>query len=182
MERQKHGFNYENNIINQFKMEKEPNYTSKFDARYNNRAVSIKVAKAHSDIELGDYFRQSMLEEDFYLFVGFWSGEKDNIIEEYTLFIPKEEWTSLFDLSFNEKFRNLLNNITNDYSDDEKWKNSIKSLRKEWSKKTQNLIRPRFKRDHKKQKRIQCAINYRDFIEYFVKKFQIEVLENEGNN
>lgn len=160
MERQKHGFNYENKIINQFKMEKDPNYTSKFDARYNNRAVSIKVAKAYSDIELGDYFRQSMLEEDFYLFVGFWSGKKDNIIEEYILFIPKEEWVSLFDLSFNEKFRNLLDNITNDYSDDEKWKNSIKSLRKDWSKKTQNLIRPRFKRDikNKKEYNVQLTI------------------------
>ena len=29
--------------------------------------------------------------------------------------------------------------------------------------KTSNLVRPRFKRDHKSQKRIQCAINNKDF-------------------
>ena len=57
--------------------------------------------------------------------------------------------------------------------DDALWKQQITLLRKEWSEKTPNLVRPRFKRDHKKQKRVQCAINNKDFYNYFIKRYQI---------
>ena len=75
-------------------------------------------------------------------------------------------------MKINEK--DLLNNITNDVSDDLKWKKEITVLRTEWKNKTTNLIRPRFKRDHKKQKRIQCAINNKDFYNYFIKKYEVK--------
>lgn len=43
-------------------------------------------------------------------------------------------------------------------------------------KNTPNLIRLYFKRDHKKQKRIQCGITYKDFFSYFIPKYEIKEL------
>ena len=113
--------------------------------------------------------------EDFYLFVGFWEQDKNNIIENYCLYIPANIWKTLFNFNLQKDFKNLLANITNQISDDLRWKEEINLLRSKWKQTTPNLIRPRFKRDHKNQKRIQCAINNKDFYNYFVKNFQIEV-------
>ena len=88
----------------------------------NTIPVSIKLEQYGSDIELADYFRNSQIEENFYLIVGFWQGTKDNIIEEYILLINGEEYHKLFDLSFNERFTELLVNISNDKKDDILWK------------------------------------------------------------
>ena len=68
----------------------------------------------------------------------------------------------------------MLNNITNDKKDDEKWRKMMQEQKARWKNETSNYIRPRFKRDHKTQKRIQCAINYKDFYAYFVPKYRIE--------
>lgn len=140
----------------------------------NNIPVSIKLEKYGSDIELADYFRNSRKTEDFYLFVGFWEGQKDNIVEEHILYINGNEWHELFNEEFNQKFQDLLTNITNSYEDDAKWRKNIGILRTEWRNKTLNLIRPRFKRDHGSQKRIQCAINNKDFYNYFIKRYAIQ--------
>ena len=74
----------------------------------------------------------------------------------------------MFPSHFIEDFQSLLDNITNSHDDDEKWKAMTKQARKNWQNETSNLVRPRFKRDHKTQKRIQCAINNGDFYKYFV--------------
>lgn len=94
--------------------------------------------------------------------------------EEYLLFIPHKEWNKLFDNSFESRFKNLLSSISNERKDDVRWKNEIAILKKEWQSHTPNLIRPRFKRDHKKQKRIQCAINNKDFYNYFIPKYEVK--------
>lgn len=172
-ERQIHGFNYEQSIFARFNIQPSETYTSEWDGYLNGIPVSIKLEKYGSDIELADYFRNSQKTSDFYLFVGFWEGQKDNIVEEHILFINGSEWHELFNEEFNQKFRDLLDNITNSYEDDVKWKKNITTLRSEWRNKTDNLIRPRFKRDHGSQKRIQCAINNRDFYNYFIRKYGI---------
>ena len=59
--------------------------------------------------------------------------------------------------------------------DDEKWTEGRKILSAKWEEQTSNLIRPRFKRDHKTQKRMQCAINYTDFYNYFIPKYRKEI-------
>lgn len=51
----------------------------------------------------------------------------------------------------------------------------IKAQKARWQKETNNLIRPRFKRDHKNQKRIQCAINNKDFYKYFIPNYGVEL-------
>ena len=178
-ERQQHGFLYEQDVMRRFNIIPSTEYTSEWDGFLNDIPVSIKVEKFGSDIELADYFRNSKKTTNFYLIVGFWEGEKSNIIEEHTLYINGQEWHELFNDEFTYKFRDLLDNITNSYKDDTKWKNSITALRKEWKDKTNNLIRPRFKRDHKSQKRIQCAINNKDFYTYFIPKYEIILIEEE---
>lgn len=124
---------------------------------------------------MASFTRNASNTDDFYLIVGFWEGTKDNIVAIETLFIPGAEWHSLFNQDIVQECQDLLNSVTNDVSDDEKWKNGRKLLTEKWQTKTENLIRPRFKRDHKTQKRMQCAINNGDFYTYFVPKYRKEL-------
>jgi hypothetical protein len=176
-ERQSGGFKYQAEVISRFGLEKVKGYTAHWDAYYKGIPVSIKHEKKKSDVEMADFFRQSEVEEDFFLVCGFWEGTKDNIVEEYILYIPAKDWTKNFDKSFSPRFKQLLEEITNDKSDDKKWRTQIKSLKKEWESMTSNLIRPRFKRDHKKQKRIQCAINNGDFYTHFIPLYEVKNFE-----
>jgi len=177
MERQNHGFNFEKECFNKYSIIPSQGYTDKWDGYLGEIPVSIKTAKLGSDIEMADFFRQASISEDFYLIVGFWSEEKGKncIIEEHILFINGKEYHSLFSQDYIVKFRELLDTITNDKSDDERWKSKISEYRSEWKKNTPNLIRPRFKRDHKTQKRIQCAINNKDFYSYFISRYAKEM-------
>ena len=68
----------------------------------------------------------------------------------------------------------FLANITNSSIDDEKWKKGISIYKKLWGKETPNLVRLRFKRDHKTQKRMQCAINNKIFYDYFLKHYGVD--------
>ena len=124
---------------------------------------------------MADIFRNMNISSDFYLIVGFWENDKTNIIKEYVLYIDHKDYEELFNFNMIEKFKNLLNNISNDKSDDVKWKSQITYLINVCKYTTPNLIRPRFKRDHKSQKRIQCAINNKDFYNYFLNKYEVKL-------
>lgn len=102
----------------------------------------------------------------------FGKKKKNNIVEEYFLYIDNNIWKTFFDNECLSQYKNLLSLITNSHSDDNKWTEAITKLRKEWKNKTHNYIVPRPKRDHKSQKRIQCAINNKEFYEYFIPTFQ----------
>ena len=167
MERQNHGFIFEDYIINKYNLIKEIKYTGTYDAYTKDGIpVQIKLEKYNSDIEMADIFRNSQVNSDFILIVGFWSENKNNIIEQRTVYFKKEDYLSFFNQELLKEFESFLKGITNDYSDDIKWKKQITLFKEEWQLKTPNFIRPRFKRDHKKQKRIQCAINNKDFHNY----------------
>lgn len=174
MERQLHGFSFEKQIIEKYQLVPTENYTDKWDAYYKNIPVSIKVEKYGSDIELADYRRNAINQESFYLIVGFWEGIPTNIVETQILFINGTDWHKLFPENFTDIFQNCLDSVSNDREDDEKWRALIQDAKKQWQAATKNLIRPRFKRDHKKQKRIQCAINNKDFYKYFVSNYGVE--------
>lgn len=161
-ERQKHGFDYEQSVITKHSMNKATYYTATYDAQWNGNNVSIKCEKYETDIELGDYFRNASTVNDFILYIGFWQDTKNNIVYERIIKINGKKFHQLFYQPINEKLKTLLRTITNNKSDDKKWAMETKLLKKEWEANTNNLIRLRFKRDHKKQKRIQCAINFHD--------------------
>jgi len=179
MERQKHGFSFEDRIRYKYNIIPNTDYTGKWDGWLNNIPVSIKTEQLGSDIEMADFFRNMNNEEDFYLIVGFWDNDKTNIVAEYILYVPANEWALLFNKECGEFFRFMINNITNSHEDDNKWREWMKQGKEQWKLKTPNLIRPRFKRDHKAQKRIQCAINYNDFINYFVRLYKVVLNGND---
>ena len=180
MERQAHGLSYQEEIIERYNLStidpktgKKLTYTDKWDAFFHSIPVQIKDKKLGGNIELADMFRQSETAEDFLLIVGFWKNEKNNIVKEHILYIKGNEWHSMFNQECLHEYRLLLNTISNDYSDDIKWKNETDKLRDKWKKTTPYLIVPRPKRDHKDQKRLQCAINNAPFYKYFLPKYEV---------
>ena len=179
-ERQIHGFIYENSVIERFNLIKENSYTAIWDAKtHNNIPVSIKYEKLSSDIELADLFRnETERNEDFYIIVGFWETDKNHLVEEHILYIPTNDWKKMFNSALTPSFRKLLSIVSNKKEDDLMWKLGCKLLKEKWIQTTDNLIRPRFKRDHKTQKRIQCAINNKDFYNYFCKKYEVTTIGN----
>lgn len=91
----------------------------------------------------------------------FWEFQKENIVEEYHLKFPIKAWKKLFNHTLDDKIKMVIKEASNDYSYDAVWTQKIKELKDEYG---ENIIKLRPKRDHKKQKRMQCAISYSDFI------------------
>ena len=86
MERQSHGFKYQDKIIKQYQLSdinpytgKKLMYTDKWDAYCGSIPVQIKDKKKNGNIELADMFRQAETMENFLLFIGFWEKDKTNI-------------------------------------------------------------------------------------------------------
>ena len=105
------------------------------------------------------------IDEDWILRVGFWKSEKDNIVEEYTVEVDKDDWQRLLgDVEIFKKAKKEMGYISNDYSDDEKWKKFRLKYKKLWG---DSILQPRFKRDHGNQKRLQVGITYNNLKEHF---------------
>jgi hypothetical protein len=162
MERQIHGLNYEETVISRNpSIKRSQNYTEKWDAveTYNSITypVSIKCIGIKNSIDFGDLFRQTQVDENFILYIGFWEGKEKTIKKEYKLLIKSQNWKSYFgNLDKLDVMKDEMAFITNEYSDDKKWRlfrDKYKVLYGD------SVIKIRFKRDHKKQKRIQCSIN-----------------------
>lgn len=192
--RQQHGFDYEKYIIDKFNLIGSTNYLSKDDAysvdkNGNTYPVQTKCIKFGSPIDMGSFERNRDKTKDFALIIGFWNKgilEKE-LVEEHLLTIDVDWWRELFQApaGFYEEINNFLKHISNDKKDDDKWtegrklyemvwKNSWKDYALDFSEKWGELykerpILPRFKRDHKTQKRIQCAIPNKLFYKYFLK-------------
>lgn len=188
MERQKHGFLYEQNKIREFDILKNGNYTDKWDGnilnindKMYNLPISIKCIQKGGSVDFGDFFRQSDIDEDFILIIGFWEGKKDNIIEEYIIKINIDNWKSYFgNLSIKDNIKSDMNKISNDHKDDDNWKIFMDKYKKEYII-NNNIMSLRFKRDHKKQKRIQCGISYNRFIENVLTDNEILLIKKTTN-
>lgn len=168
--RQFHGFRYEHTIINKYRLIKFPNYNHPYDAKtLTGTPVQIKCAKLGSAIHLGSYLNNKNHQEDFILHIGFWRTQKQNIIKEKTLYINRRSWSGLFTFDQSHHIFTKFRSFTNSPKDDLRFKTFLKTNRALWAKKP---IRLRFKRDHKRQKRLQCAIPYREFENYFLRNFK----------
>lgn len=171
-ERQKHGFDYENYIIEKYNLRKEYSYTDKWDCYgIDDTPIQIKFIKQKSSIDLGDLVRNSKIDNDFILHVGFWNVDKtpENVYKNVTLYVKKDIWKTLFVFDKYKEMKEKMKEITNDIKDDKKSKEYITIYKKLWEK-TNNIISIRFKRDHDKQMRWQCSISYKMFNE-FIKLF-----------
>lgn len=176
MERQKHGFIYQDNFIVKHNLIKDENYTSKYDAYINDKnktPVKIKYIQSGCSIDMSDFFINSEEEKDFILVISFWESEKDNTIYEKSLYINIEKWKLLFsNFSYFQEMKDWIKNkVKNSYEYDSAWKSECNFYKKEWNK-TERKIALRFKRDHKTQRRIQCAINISDWYSFFIREFE----------
>ena len=171
MERQKHGFLYEDKYIQENNLIKEDNYTSEYDAYdVDGNCYQIKTIKKGSGIDLGDIFRNANKKNNFFLVVAFWQGSKSNIVKVEKLYIDKNIWNEILDFDKYDELKEWIQSVSNDYSYDNQWKKERLFWKKEFGNRKINI---RFKRDHKSQKRIQCSINYKVFYSYFVKEFSV---------
>jgi hypothetical protein len=185
--RQSHGFKNEKRIIkenNLIDAEATEGYTSKWDA-YAPRAVivdskivvknvptQIKTIKYGSSVDMGDVFRHANNKEDFILQVDFYIGPKNNleIIESHKIYIDSKKWSKLFEFEHYDYLKKCLKEITNEYSDDDKWTGMIAEMHNRW-KKENRVIHLAPKRDHKRQKRIQCTIPNQKFYKMLLPLF-----------
>lgn len=163
MERQHHGFLFEQKYINENNLIKAVSYTEPFDA-YSVDGVpyQIKTIKSGQSIDLGDYFINSNKTTDFILVIGFWQTDKTNIINVYKIHIDCEKWNELLSFDYKDSLKHWIKNISNERSFDDIWKEEVNKWKLLYGN-NKRLIKLRFKRDHKSQKRIQCAINKADF-------------------
>jgi hypothetical protein len=164
-ERQGHGFKYEDEFIKQYNLQQSDNYTAHFDGQ-GEFPLQVKYMGDGNEVCMGDYRRNATTTTDFILHIAFYKEQnKLPNIEEYTLYIKHEIYTDLFKLNDIINIREELSLISNNKSDDVKFK-----IFRNKYKKSNNIIHVRFKRDHKKQKRIQAAIPYtklQDFVKLF---------------
>lgn len=172
MERQIHGFTYEDFFIKKFSLIKEPQYTERYDAYgKNGTPFKIKSIKKGSSIDLADYFRNAEESKNFFLAVSFWDRIESNIVEEYVITIKSYIWRELLYFKEKERMREWIKTVSNEREYDEQWKDECLFFKNEWNKE-ERKIQLRFKRDHKSQKRIQCAINNNDWY-YYLKNFEV---------
>lgn len=170
-ERQGHGFDYEQAFLAKcLDLEQSAVYTSEYDAVCGDIKLQIKCIKHGCAIELGDYFRNKSKTNDFILVVGFWKDKKDNIIEEHIYRVDHSAFVSNLSYSNDIAMVAEMRLISNLKSDDERWKTFCNHHKDEY-KKNNNKIDIRFKRDHKTQKRIQCAISWENFTNWFPSQF-----------
>lgn len=174
MERQVHGFEYQNVVCERHNLLPDENYTGMWDAYTQDNSIPcmVKTFKYGSELPLSDIFRNVSRNTDFYLMYGIWKGNKLNIIEEKVIFIDITKWKELIDWDHYDNLKNwIMNLVSNDYSYDVIWKSEVKEWKKKWGK--DRLVQLRFKRDHKTQRRIQSGVSHKNidkFLEYVQKK------------
>jgi hypothetical protein len=180
--RQAHGFKNELMVIDRYNLNKATSYTAKWDAIAPRIVVgqrvikdvptSIKTIREGGSVDMGDIFRHAKNGNDFVLHVDFYRGPRSelNIVETYTIYIESGKWRSLFEFGHYDFLRGCLHEITNSYSDDLKWKSMMAEMNKLW-RREERIVHLAPKRDHKKQKRIQCTIPNRKFRELLVPMF-----------
>lgn len=176
MERQWHGFKFQDYVKEKYGVNLSTEYTGKWDGKWCNYPVSIKHIKKGNAVDLADVFRQASISEDFFMFVDFYETETVSESDElYILFIPAKSWNSYFMPldKFEAKFKDVLKSVTNDKKDDNKWKALREECVKYWKQNTTGHITLNGKRDHKTQKRWQCSINQTNFKKEFIPKYRI---------
>jgi hypothetical protein len=183
-ERQQHGLLYEKNVIEFFKLQKTSDYTSPFDAFFVSEQcnlkipVQIKTAKMCCPIEFGDLKRNISKVEDFILIIGFWKNNRYIIEKEAIYLINSKIFTDNCKCENYSQIIEEMKCISNNVSCDTKWGEFCEKYKNMWDRK--NLLQIRFKRDHKTQKRIQCALPYKQSNAFFRKFENININYSEN--
>lgn len=164
-ERNIHGKKYEKLIIERYDLTEAAGYTDSWDAtNKDNTPYLIKTFKKGSEIPLSDIFINSNRDKDFIMVLGIWENNKSNIVEEYIVNVRIDKFKKLFHFDYYDKMKEWIRSVSNDYSYDEIWKKECFEWKTKWGE--DRIVQPRFKRDHKKQKRIQSAVTYKNIKEF----------------
>jgi hypothetical protein len=158
-ERQAHGFAFERRIIGILGLRPADSYCAAWDAFDGDMPVSVKTAREGSEIDLGSLRRNAAIDRDFTLVLGTWDSDPRVITRIRALRISGEWWRACFDAGLLHEAAVVIGMVSNRRSDDGIWSELTGDIRDRWAERTANLVRPRFKRDHKAQKRVQCAIS-----------------------
>lgn len=176
-EQQKFGFDIESMIINKYGLKKNESYTGVYDAlTQSNINVQIKSFKNKTSICLGDLKRNFSKSELFVLIIYNYDTNFNHIKTHFLKVKDYKKYNKLFYFEKYNEFYDQFMLISNSYEDDDKWK----LLRLKYTnmyKETHNIVRMNPKRDHKKQKRIQCSIPYK-LLKTFMDNFE-EITEEE---
>ena len=173
MERQYPGIQIEHAIISRLNLKKAEGYTDKFDAFSNVDSTpfqikSKKVKKLSFNkkvkIEFGGFDRLKKT-ENFVVIIENYQMVNNSVfeIDSFEFLVDYKKWNALIDddaISLLHK-SNVFYGISNDHSDDAIWKKRRSSLKKEYIKNYPAMAQyfmPRFKRDHKNQKRVQVGV------------------------
>lgn len=168
-ERQRHGFDFQGRYIKDNNLIPDNNYTGEFDAyTQNGIPVQIKTYKKGMEMEMGDLKRNLHKNRDFLLVSACYTERHyaGKIFEEPRCQCIKcDEYTDCIGIpeDLENKMYSLLGEISNDRKDDARWKEKSKELKSQAC----GIIQPRFKRDHKSQKRIQAAIPRKSLEKFF---------------
>lgn len=170
-ERQGHGLVFEDKIVNKYNLDRCKNYTDIFDAYTKcNIPVQIKFIKHDNSIDMGDLYRKINIDTSFILVVGRWKSGKiiDSVNYHYIDISLFKKHTCSLDVNFLMKAKQEMKSISNHRDDDIKWRKFTKYYKPLLK---SSILFPRFKRDHKSQKRIQCAIPNKIYKNVFCKLF-----------
>ena len=184
-ERQYHGIWLEEQLQSIRGWKKYEKYTHPFDLFDTQldlfdqikQNVQCKCIGKSNSIEMGDLFRNSKKEQDFVLAIILYDKliEIDKrkkipskIVNYVEVEIDHEKWNEQWVLpkhvlhSWQDWIKNK---VKNDREYDSQWRIECEQRIQEWDfyNKSQNsVVKPRFKRDHKTQRRIQCAVNAKE--------------------
>lgn len=173
MERQYPGIQIEHAIISRLNLKKAEGYTDKFDAfsKVDSTPFQIKSKKVKKlsfnkkvKIEFGGFDRLKKT-ENFVVIIENYQMVNHSVfeIDSFEFLVDYKKWNALIDddaISLLHK-SNVFDGISNDHSDDAIWKKRRSSLKKEYIKNypaMSQYFMPRFKRDHKNQKRVQVGV------------------------
>ena len=179
-EHQIFGFFIQDKLIEEYNLMKDKSYTGVYDAftKYNMN-IQIKTNKNKTAIYMGDIKRNFSKDEPFILIIYNYDSNYNHIKTYFILVDDYKKYNELFYFDEYDEFCDEFKNISNSHEDDSKWKLLRLKYTKRYKEK-HKLTRMNPKRDHKKQKRIQCSIPYK-FLKEFMDNFKV-LTEEEFNN
>lgn len=169
-ERQAAGYFIEDHVKSMYYDDIPDNtYIGSFDAiAYDGTPVQIKGKKikkptVRTALEMGSLYRLHK-DDDFILDVTFYNKKSNGECNAHTnivYHVSAEKWNAAIPDDMNTMFAHerVFGGISNDKSDDDKWKKRRKKITKEYKDKhPDSPFTPLFKRDSKKQSRMQVSI------------------------
>lgn len=158
------GMRYENILEQRFDWKPMPK-GHEFDFQSKSELktwISSKSRKIGGELCLADYARNRNKTQGFLLCASSYKGTIETIIDEHFRWCDPEKWAPFFAFSHYDEMFAEWDTITNSHDDDEKSTACQEKYQALWEQESPDgkprLVKLRFKRDHKTQLRIQCAV------------------------